>query len=207
MSEAAGTRSQARRPRREPLPREHIAYMVESACQAATVDSSLAWRFIAIEDRRLLAVMKAAVDMRVEQMKRLPEFIGLDREIQRVRRRATAFVEGPLCIAVVVRSRLRPFDRALDNVCAVRGQVRAASRRCLAQQSVGAAVQLLVGAAGELGYGASWMCVPEFAVELLEDLLGTRSGEELTSLICVRHGTIARRRPETASIRRKLRYR
>ena len=84
----------------EPVPREDVEAMVALAIRAANAGNAQCWRFIAVEDADLRAAMRQAVDEALDEMARLPEAAGLEKELKASRAYATFFGEAPVVVAV-----------------------------------------------------------------------------------------------------------
>jgi nitroreductase len=128
--------------------------------------------------------MAAAVRARLQSL--LPPAMSEDarRSAHRVEWFSTFFADAPLVMAVtrqpyesviaraVAGSPLRPAD-----INAMRGYPDV--------QSIGAAIEHLLLAATELGYGSCWLSGPLVAREALEGLLGVEPPQQLAALVAV----------------------
>lgn len=194
----------------DPVPRVDVERMVELAARAASVRNAQMWRFIAIEDRDLLAKMREAVVERFEELTTWPAPADRQRQLLAARTHALHFADAPLCVAVLALPFASPMDELLDLACVSRKEHdRLRQRPDL--QSVGAAVQLLITSAYAMGYGACWMCAPIVGAERLEALLSVKPPAQLAALVPIGRpaGTpkAARRLPlnRVLSFRRRVR--
>ena len=89
-----------RRFRDEPVPREDIERMVDLATCAVTACDSHVWRFIAVQDRDLIARMQIAVLERFEELALKPGLALQERKRTVARAHALQFAKAPLCMAV-----------------------------------------------------------------------------------------------------------
>ena len=170
----------------ESVPRDDVREMVRLATLAANAGNAQPWRFIAVDDRALLAAMRTAVEERLDEMAGWPEVeaAGLERETRAMRGYATFFADAPLSIAVLGL----PYESHGDRLLALRGVSREERDRLRARpdlQSVAAAVQLLVTAAHALGYGSCWMSAPVLAAPRLEELLRVETPAHLVAIVAV----------------------
>jgi coenzyme F420-0:L-glutamate ligase / coenzyme F420-1:gamma-L-glutamate ligase len=166
------------------VPRSDVERMVELAMRTEDAGNTQMWRFIAIEDSRMLSVMREAVDMRFEQMVQHPSLEAHEGEIRDAHHRAVGFADAPLCIAVLCV----PYRSRIGELLELAGVGHQEHERLhprLDLQSVGAATQLLITAAHAMGYGACWTSAPVVAAELLEELLGIKPPERLVALVSV----------------------
>jgi nitroreductase len=166
----------------EPVPRADIEHMVAVATSAVTACTWPVWRFIAIQDRALIASMQAAVLERFEQLALRPGLVLHEQKRTVARQQALLFAKAPLCMAVLTT----PHDSPMEELMRLAGISPEEHDRICARpelQSAGAAVQLLTSTAHAMGYGACWTCAPVVAGERLEQLLGVESPTRLVALV------------------------
>ena len=168
----------------DPIPATHVREMVRLASLAPSPNNSQPWQFIAVSRPSLLEEMVAAVRVKVSAM--LPTAVTetARHARQRVEWHSTFFGDAPLVVAVVllpyesvVEDTLEPARLTGAQVNAMRGQPDV--------QSLGAAVEHLLLAATDLGYGGCWMSGPLVAREALERLLGISPPGRLTALVAI----------------------
>jgi nitroreductase len=175
-------RASVRRFRDEPVPREDVREMVRLATRAASAGNAQMWRFVAVDDPRVRAAMRAAVDGVIDEMTAWPEVAAQAAEVEKMRPYATFFGDAPVVVAVFAL----PYESRADRLLAARGlscEERDRLRQRPDLQSVGGAVQLLITAAQAIGYGACWMSAPVLAAERLEELLGVKPPARLVALV------------------------
>ncbi len=166
----------------EAVPREDIEHMVAVATSAVTACNWPVWRFIAIQDRELIASMQAAVLERFDQLALRPGLALQEQKRMVARQQALLFAKAPLCIAVLTT----PHDSPMEELMRLAGIGQEEHDRICARpelQSAGAAVQLLTSTAHAMGYGACWTCAPIVAGERLEQLLGIEPPTRLVALV------------------------
>jgi len=163
---------------------DHIREMVRLASLAPSPNNQQPWRFIAVTRKPLLKSMADAVRARLSTL--LPATMSEDarRAAQRVEWFSTFFADAPLVMAV---TRL-PYESVMARAVAG-ASLSAADINSMRGhpdiQSVGAAVEHLLLAATELGYGACWLSGPLIAREALETLLGVEAPQQLAALVAV----------------------
>jgi nitroreductase len=128
--------------------------------------------------------MADAVRARLRSL--LPAALSEDarRAAQRVEWFSTFFADAPLVMAVT----RKPYESVIAR--AVAGSSLTATdtnamRGYPDVQSIGAAIEHLLLAATELGYGSCWLSGPLIAREDLEQLLGIEAPEHLAALITI----------------------
>lgn len=170
--------------RRDPVPPEHIREIVRLAGLAPSPNNQQPWRFIAVTRGPLLQEMADAVRARLGTL--LPEPVTEDarRAAQRVEWFSTFFADAPLVVAVT----RQPYQSVIARVVAGSSLGAAdinAMRGHPDIQSIGAAIEHLLLAATELGYGSCWLSGPLIAREALETLLGVEAPQQLAALVAV----------------------
>ena len=137
------------------VPRTDVEHMVGLATCAASACDSQAWRFIAIQDRELIAAMQAAVLERFEELALRPGLALQEKKRMVARQQALMFAKAPLSIAVLALPSSSPMEELME----LAGISKEEHDRICARpelQSAGAAVQLLSTSAHAMGYAACW---------------------------------------------------
>jgi nitroreductase len=170
--------------RPDPVPPEHVREMVRLASLAPSPNNQQPWRFIAVTRRPLLLEMADAVRERLRAL--LPAAMSEDarRAAQRVEWFSTFFADAPLVMAVTRQPYESVIARALAGSSLSAADVNA-MRGYPDVQSIGAAIEHLLLAATELGYGACWLSGALIARETLEGLLGVQAPEQLAALVTI----------------------
>jgi len=184
FSEVVQRRASVRQFRPDPVDPRHVEEMVRLAGLAPSPNNQQPWRFVAISDRKLLARMGEAVRHKLTVL--LPE--PADEEGKRARARvewfSTFFAEAPLVVAVAMSHYHAIVDEALvgsdlthDDMNALRGRPDI--------QCIGAAVQNLLLAATDMGYGGCWLSGPLIARAELQQLLGLGAPWALMAMVAI----------------------
>lgn len=184
LRDAMAARVSVRQFKQDPVPAGDVREMVRLAGLAPSPNNQQPWRFVAISRASLLRAMAEAVHTRVAELLPAPESDDARRAAQRVDWFSTFFADAPLVIAVTRQPYASVIERALP-VAGQDGPDINAMRGYPDVQSVGAAVEHLLLAATELGYGTCWLSGPLVAREALEALLGIAAPEQLASMVAV----------------------
>jgi nitroreductase len=163
-----------------------VREMIRIAGLAPSPNNAQPWRFIAIARPALLAEMAAAVRSRLVTL--VGEAEDKEDAARRVGHRvewfSTFFEDAPLVVAVVAEPYTAVIQGILDGskltgarVNALRGQPDI--------QSVGAAVEHLLLAATDLGYGGCWLSGPLVARPAIEQLLGIEAPDRLAAMVAL----------------------
>jgi nitroreductase len=168
----------------DPVPSSALREMVRLAGLAPSPNNSQPWQFVAVTRASLLKEMGDAVHARVRAM--MPD-AGSD-EARHARQRvewfSTFFAEAPLVVAVVLLPYESVVETALEGSRVTGAQVNA-MRGQPDIQSLGAAVEHLLLAAADLGYGGCWLSGPLVAREALERLLGIQAPARLAAMVAI----------------------
>ena len=182
LREVIEKRASVRKFKSDPVKAEDLKEMVRLAGLAPSVNNSQPWRFIAITSKELLSEMKGIVSKKIDEI--LPD----DEEHSNVKSQvswySTFFSEAPAVIAVVTEPYEAVVDRALPKTEMSHKDINI-QRGHPDIQSVGAAIQNMLLAAVDLGYGACWLSGPLVAREGLEACLKIEKPWKISAMIAV----------------------
>jgi nitroreductase len=184
FSELVEKRVSVRQFRHDAVPPDHVREMVRLASLAPSPNNQQPWRFIAVSRQPLLKGMADAVRATLTALLPAPVSEDARRAAQRVEWFSTFFADAPLVMAVTRLPYESVIARALAGASLGAADINA-MRGHPDIQSVGAAVEHLLLAATELGYGACWLSGPLIAREALEALLGVEAPEQLAALVTI----------------------
>jgi len=173
----------------ESIPREDIRYFIRAAVTAPSGCNSQCWKFVAVSDRTVVDAMADAIGAAYRGLA-----AGLlqdgEKEEQYARSKARGacfFQNAPLVIAVFM-TEMGGHDPLFSDLMQRKGLGYLDRMELLARPdilSVGAAVQNLLLAVHEKGYGACWMNEPAVAADSIRKILGQPESCRLLSLIPV----------------------
>ena len=184
FAELVEKRVSVRQFRPDAVPPDHIREMVRLASLAPSPNNQQPWRFIAVTRRPLLQEMADAVRARLGSLLPKPLTEDARRAAQRVEWFSTFFADAPLVMAVTRQPYQSVIARAVAGSSLSAADINA-MRGHPDVQSIGAAIEHLLLAATELGYGSCWLSGPLIAREALEALLGVEAPEQLAALVAV----------------------
>lgn len=179
--EAVKGRRSVRRFTGEPVSKEDIRGIVETATWAANASNKQMWRFLAITNQSVKEEMFRAISGAFGD---LYEKAGTGEKAPGRTHYATFFVDAPVAIAVLVEPYFTKADQLLEQI-GVPDAERAALRQYPNIQSLGAAIQVLCAAAYAKGYGTCWMTGPNLARKELEQILKVESPWGLLAIIAM----------------------
>lgn len=167
------------------IPIPVIEELIRIATSAPSGCNSQCWRFVAVKDRAVLQQMAGAVWETIEGFL-APKIKDLsDDYLTAKRKTATFFLKAPVAIAVFMTG-LEFSDQTFEEILGEQGYDHHDLLRFLSYPdllTIGAAVQNLLLAVHEKGYGACWMSEPAIAGEKINKILGIPPQDRFVSLI------------------------
>ncbi len=154
-------RRSLRRYRPQPVPREWVGQILESASWAPSAHNRQPWRFVIIDSAATKELLAASMGGRLRRdlsADKLPQAM-IDKDVSRSYHRITS---APLIIVVCMT--LADMDVYADDR-------RNSHERTMAVQSAAMAGQNMMLMAASLGLGACWMCAPLFCPDLVQQVL------------------------------------
>jgi nitroreductase len=168
----------------EPVAPEDVREMIRIAGLAPSPNNSQPWQFIAISRRTLLRDMAEAVRAQLRALLPEPADDEARRAGQGVEWFSTFFEDAPLVVAVVALPYVSVIQGAIDGSTLTGARVNAL-RGQPDLQSLGAAVEHLLLAATDMGYGGCWLSGPLVARPELERLLGVQAPGRLAAMAAI----------------------
>lgn len=183
----ASTRRSIRKFRDTPIPKEDIQYFVDCAVTAPSACNSQCWNFVAVTDKELIAKIADAVG---EEAKRFyaNETVDTSESFLESRAKAITFFKNAPLVFFVFLDKMEYYDNRVVKIFQEKGYD---DRQMLDYfgnpdvLSVGAAIQNMLLAIHEKGYGAVWMNDPVIAQKQIKELLQIKSEQRLLSVIPV----------------------
>jgi nitroreductase len=168
----------------DPVSADDLREMVRLAGLSPSVNNSQPWQFIAITNKDVLRRMADAVHAKIGQM--LPD--KKDEAAARAKNQvdffSTFFADAPAVVAVA----MCPYEAIVDRVIAgtqLTHEEMNAVRGHPDIQSIGAAVQTLILAAVDMGYGTCWLSGPLIARQEIEQCLGIQGNWQLAAMVAL----------------------
>ena len=169
------------------IPAEDLEYFIKAAVNAPSGCNSQCWRFIAVRDRDIIRRIEEAVIQKTEEILKIKGAELTEEYLTSKRKVATFFVKAPVVIAVFM-TKAQFYDKVMISALKEQGYDDADILKRFGNYdllSVGAAVQNLLLAVHEKGYGACWMNEPAVAGAEINRILGVPPEEKFVSLIPV----------------------
>jgi nitroreductase len=183
----AQSRRSIRKFKDQEIPNQDLEYFIQAAVSAPSGCNSQCWRFIAVKDRKIITQIETAVIQKTEAVLDIkhPE---LTAEYLAAKRKTIGFFAKAPLVIVVFMTKAKFFDPVLIAALKEQGYDEAGIIKLYANYdllSVGAAIQNMLLAIHEKGYGACWMNEPAIAGTEINRILGIPPEERFISLVPV----------------------
>jgi nitroreductase len=180
FTDLARQRRSVRKFKDEPINKEEIVEIIRIATQAPSPGNDQMWSFQVVINEEAKEKM---VDIVTKKLERLIFELKMNSEqYKQIIKAATFFVEAPAVIVVSTKQYRSKIDAMLKESGLNEKDIDSLRARP-DLQSVGAAIQNLLLAAWEKGYGTCWMTGPCIARHELEVFLGITQPRSLAALI------------------------
>lgn len=168
----------------ENIPEETIKEMIKYAGMAPCVGGKETWKFVAVSNKDVINKMSKAVKEKYNEI--LPK--NDERITENVKRTvemfSSVFTKAPVVIAVLSEPYTAIIDKAIESSSFTHKQINAL-RNHPDIQTIGAAIQNLLLAAVDLGYGACWLTAPMVAKDEIGKLLSIKEPYSLMALVAI----------------------
>ncbi len=178
-------RYSVRRFKEQDVPTEDLKKMIETAGNAPSGKNSQNWHFVAIKNKNIISKMAEAVEKNISDISsNLPEEKA--EKFSKFSRFATFFIKAPVVIAVYAGEYMPEGYQELKQVNAKEEKLERLIKANPGIQSIGAAIENLLLAAFDMGYGGCWMTSPNHSGLEIEEAVGFRKeGYMLVALVPV----------------------
>ncbi|MCX7710461.1 MAG: nitroreductase family protein [Clostridia bacterium] len=169
------------------IPLSDIDEIIRIATSAPSGCNSQCWRFIAIKDKAVIQSISDAVIQGIEALLEEKKDELPENYLNSKRKMVSFFVNAPVVIAVFM-TKLDYYDPLVTSALESKGYTYEETMKFFAYPdilSIGAAIQNLLLAVHEKGYGACWMNEPAVAGDEIRKILGENEESRFMSLIPV----------------------
>jgi len=168
----------------EAIPEESIKEIIKCAGMAPCVSGKETWKFIAVMNKDVMTKMSSAVKNKYNEI--LPK--DDDRVTENVKRTvemfSSFFTKAPVVAAVLAEPYTAIIDKVIENSSFTHEQINKL-RNYPDVQTIGAAIQNLLLAVVDMGYGACWLTGPMVAKEELSKILNVKEPYSLMALVAI----------------------
>lgn len=192
-----------------PVSHEDIEYFISCAVNAPSGCNSQCWHFVAVEDKALIERLSE------ETARSARKFYGTgfteaNEEFLISREKATSFFKNAPLVIFIFLDRMDYHDERVSKAFSEKGFSKRQmldALGCPDVLSIGAAVQNMLLAVTEKGYGACWMSDPVIGETQIKNLLNVRDGLRLISVIPIGIPNYAPREKKLKDMSDVLEYR
>lgn len=180
LREAIFNRKSIRKYETQPIEDEDIKEMIEFAIQAPSASNKQMWYFVAVKNKEKLKAMSKAVSNKINEIGKKASVS--EKKIEGIKSFSTFFDKAPVTIAVFREN----YESGTDKILQKAGYDEKQRDRLRARpdiQSIGAAIQNLLLAAYQKGYGSCWMSAPVIGAPEIERILEMPQDKKLVALI------------------------
>lgn len=181
----ASTRRSIRKYQDKDIPNEDIQYFIDAAVSAPSGCNSQCWKFIAIKDRDIINKIESAVLAKVESILEIKKDEIPQDYISSKNKMVSFFKKAPVIIAVFM-TKAEFYDPIFISALKEHGYNDHDIMNLFANYdllSIGAAIQNMLLAIHEKGYGACWMNEPAIAGKEINEVLGVSPEQKFISII------------------------
>lgn len=169
------------------IPKEDIEYFINAASTAPSGCNSQCWHFIAVKSKDLIKKLSDIVELKVKDFYKSDNINMSDEYLKNKSKSITFFKNAPLVILVFM-NHLEYYDKKGIEFFKAEGYSYREMMDFLSFPdvlSIGAAVQNMLLAIHEKGYGACWMNDPVIAEKEIKSLFEISDELRLISIIPV----------------------
>ncbi|MGM0532755.1 MAG: nitroreductase family protein [Bacteroidota bacterium] len=180
LQKAIENRTSVRSFKDTPVPVADLKHLVKMGGFAPSVNNYQPWKFYVITNHNLLGRMAERVKKKIEE---IPEnkSIASENIKSQVEFFSTFFEDAPAVIALSMED----YESVLEKGVDMSHQDINILRNYPDIQSAGAAIENILLAAVDMGYGACWLSAPMMAKEALEELMGIGEPYHLMAFVAV----------------------
>ena len=184
FSKAAEQRTSVRSFTSEPVPEDKLREMVRIAGMAPCIGGKEVWNFVAITNKELIEKMAHAVKAKYDEILPKNDERITDSVRSSVEMFSSIFTKAPAVIAVLAEPYTAIIDKVLSQTSHSHSDINKL-RNYPDIQTMGAAIENLLLAATDLGYGACWQTGAMVAKEELSKLIGIKEPFSLIAFVAV----------------------
>lgn len=167
------------------VPEEDIKYFIDAAVSAPSGCNSQCWKFVAIKDKEIIKRLETVVIDEVENILEVKKNELSESYLTSKKKMVSFFTKAPLVIAVFM-TKAGFYDETMISALKQHGYSDEEIMKLFGNYdllSIGAAVENLLLAVQEKGYGACWMNEPAIAAEKINKILEIPKEDKFISLI------------------------
>ncbi|MBF8982080.1 nitroreductase family protein [Lutibacter sp. B2] len=167
----------------DPIPTEHIKEIIKAATYAPSGKNVQNWHFVVITDKNKIEEIAQIVEKKNAQLAEQLTDENMKKNFTKFVRFSTLFRKAPVLILVYAGPYTPTGLDVLQQINASNEEIHTLLRPNPAIQNIGAAVQNLMLAATQMGYGTCWMTSSNYAAKEIESFVGFEKEGYFLSLL------------------------
>ncbi|TCO74833.1 nitroreductase family protein [Marinisporobacter balticus] len=164
------------------VPVADIKKIVKAATHAPSGKNVQNWHFVAVTNKEKIEAIAKIVEKKNAKLASLIESEELKKGFTKFLRFGTFFRNAPALILVYTEDSYKPTGiNILEEIGASTEEIHNLLRTNPAIQNIGAAIENLILAATNMGYGTCWMTSSNYAAKEISDFIGFQKDEYFLS--------------------------
>ncbi|WIF94890.1 nitroreductase family protein [Caminicella sporogenes] len=165
-------RHSIRKFKNQDVPIEDIKEMIKAATYAPSGKNLQNWHFVVVKNREKIEEMAKIVERKSDELASYATNEEMKKSFTKYRKYQTLFRNAPVVILIFAG----PYPSTGLEILKAKGasseEIHNLLRPSPGIQNIGAAIENLLLAAANMGYGGCWMTSPNFASKEIQDYIG-----------------------------------
>ncbi|QXM05530.1 nitroreductase family protein [Crassaminicella indica] len=166
-------RHSVRRFKEDAVPVEDIKKMIEAATYAPSGKNVQNWHFVVITNKEKIEQIAKIIERKNAELADALKNEAMKKSFTKFLRFSTVFRNAPVLVLVYTETSYKPTGLdVLKEIGASTEEIHNLSKTNPAIQNIGAAMENLMLAAANMGYGTCWMTSSNYAAKEIEAFIG-----------------------------------
>lgn len=165
-------RHSVRKFKNQSVPLEDIKEIIKAAAYAPSGKNLQNWHFVIVRSKEKIEQMASLIEKKAYQMAAFLNEQELKKRFLKSLHYATLFKNAPVTILIYAGPYPITGEKVLKAIGAPEEEINQLLQSAPGIQNIGAAIENLLLAAANMGYGTCWMTSPNFAGKELSELIG-----------------------------------
>ncbi|TDX45531.1 nitroreductase family protein [Orenia marismortui] len=155
----------------EEVPLNDIKKIIKAATYAPSGKNSQNWHFVVVKNKAKIEKMAKAIEIKNEELASQIEDQDIIDNFKRYLKYATVFKNAPVTILIYTKAYPVTGLNVLKELGASSKEIHKLLRPAPGIQNIGAAIENLMLAAANMGYGTCWMTSPNYAAQEISEVI------------------------------------
>jgi nitroreductase len=165
-------RHSVRKFKEQAVPLEDIKEIIKAATYAPSGKNLQNWHFVVVRNKEKIEQMAALIEKKAYKIAESLKEDALKKRFLRSLDYTTLFKNAPVTILIYAGPYPITGEKILTTISAPEEEINQLLKPAPGIQNIGAAIENLLLAAANMGYGTCWMTSPNFAAQELSDFIG-----------------------------------